>query len=381
MKKIITGLLIITILCTTLCSCSNTKTSPAEDFVYEFENGNTIITGYTGSELDIILPEEIDNRPVTSIANKAFKGYDLNSIVVSKNVTDIQEEAFQDCTNLSSVTLPDGIQNIGLNAFNNCSNLVYINLPDSIVNLDYGTFSSCTELKEITLPNNITTINSNTFSECSSLSSVKFPEKLEIIGNNAFYKCISLANISLPNTIKVIDKCAFSECSQLSDVGSLDTATVKIEENAFLNTLVQDNFVFSIDSNGVLIAYSGKDSTITIPENVTEIGKSVFSCNDYICSVKLSSNTKKIGAQAFMSCRNLSEVILPDELISIEYDAFSGCKNLKCLHIPESVKNIADYSIGIDLLYNAYEDFVIYGKQGSAAEQYAKKFNLKFVNE
>ncbi|MGN1137818.1 MAG: leucine-rich repeat domain-containing protein [Ruminococcus sp.] len=381
MKKIIVFLLTIMTICFCFVGCGKPASSPVEDFVCEFENGSAVITDYIGKGLDIILPETIDNRPVTKISQQAFEGYDLNSIIFSNNIVEIQNQAFKDCTNLTSVTLPKEIQIIGERAFYNCTNLNCINLNDSILNIGSEAFALCKNLKQIKLPSKLIEINGATFSECSSLSEVTFPEELETIGFHAFEKCTSLENIDLPDTIKVIEDGAFSDCNNLNNIGGIDTTKVEIGKEAFINTKVEDKFAFSIDASGTLLSYSGKSDKIVVPDTVTAIGDNAFFSNDYIVSVTLSKNTKSIGYQAFFGCDKLSEVILPNGLTTIDYGAFNFCKSLKSIHIPESVKYIAPASIGTDLLDENYSDFVIYGKTGSASEKYANERGLKFISE
>lgn len=51
------------------------------DFTYEVLPDNTIkITGYTGTDTNLVLPDEIDGLPVTVIGAKAFQKYHLQSL-------------------------------------------------------------------------------------------------------------------------------------------------------------------------------------------------------------------------------------------------------------------------------------------------------------
>ena len=81
MKRKIACLLACVLLCISFCSCGK-QTSPVEDFTYEFEEGTVKITGYTGADREIVVPDTIEERPVTTIGEEAFSGYDLVSIVL-----------------------------------------------------------------------------------------------------------------------------------------------------------------------------------------------------------------------------------------------------------------------------------------------------------
>lgn len=112
-KKSFAILLILLISIHILIGCENPKTSPVEDFTYEFEDGNVAITGYTGKDQEIVIPDVIDNRPVTAIGEKAFEGYDLTSITIPKTVTTIGTNAFNNCNLLEEINLQGDLQQCG----------------------------------------------------------------------------------------------------------------------------------------------------------------------------------------------------------------------------------------------------------------------------
>jgi hypothetical protein len=84
------------------------------------------INGYNGFEGSIAIPDVIDGRPVTTIANGAFDnpgGLGLTNIIIGANVTTIGNYAFAPCCNLTSITIPDSVTSIGSDAFAFCDNL------------------------------------------------------------------------------------------------------------------------------------------------------------------------------------------------------------------------------------------------------------------
>lgn len=116
MKKIIEIVLILTIVLS-LCACGTQKSSPVEDFEYEFEDGSVVITGYTGSDLEIVIPDSIENRPVTVIGKEAFEEYDMKSVVIPESVIEIQDSAFNCCRSLEEITTSSTLQIVASNAF------------------------------------------------------------------------------------------------------------------------------------------------------------------------------------------------------------------------------------------------------------------------
>ena len=92
------------------------------DFEYWVWNGEATITGYNGSEANLIIPAEIG-------------GY---------KVTEIGMEAFRNCTFLISVTIPDSVTSINSGAFDNCTSLTSISIPNSVTSIGGVVFSGCT---------------------------------------------------------------------------------------------------------------------------------------------------------------------------------------------------------------------------------------------
>ncbi len=91
--------------------------------------------------------------------------------------------------------------------------------------------------------------------------------------------------------------------------------------------------------NGKLISYTGDDLEIIIPDEVTEIGSSVFA-NSGVRKVVIGDSVKIIGFCAFRNCKTLMEVSLTNGLEEIGASAFEGCVGLQKIHIGDSVKAI-----------------------------------------
>ena len=69
---------------------------------YVLENGTIEIAKYKGSENELTIPNEIDNKCVTSIGDSAFFYCNsLTSITIPDSVTSIGSEAFADCESLT----------------------------------------------------------------------------------------------------------------------------------------------------------------------------------------------------------------------------------------------------------------------------------------
>lgn len=113
------------------CNKIGKKESPVEDFEYEFENGEVIITAYIGSDFDIVIPKKIDDRPVTTIGEDAFRGYGVASIVFPETLTTINEHAFLNCDSLTEIKLPKSLTFIGAGAFDGCA-ITSLEIPENV---------------------------------------------------------------------------------------------------------------------------------------------------------------------------------------------------------------------------------------------------------
>lgn len=142
--------------------------------------------------------------------------------------------------------------------------------------------------------------------------------------------------------------------------------TLFANTNAFAVT--QDNG-FSI-SNGILGQYRGTQTSVTVPDGVTEIADYAF-LNTTVTNVVLPNGLTKIGKYAFSQCSNLQTINIPDTVKTIDDAAFISCPNLKSITIPDSVATFG---------YSAFQadPVVIYGTNNSAAHQYAQNNKINF---
>ncbi len=96
---------------------TSAPSSPTGKFLYTVENGEAVITGYTGDDTALTLPSSIDGYTVTRISDDAFSSDTLQSITVPEGIIKIGWFAFRECSALRTVTLPESVKSIGYSAF------------------------------------------------------------------------------------------------------------------------------------------------------------------------------------------------------------------------------------------------------------------------
>lgn len=102
---------------------------------------------------------------------------------------------------------------------------------------------------------------------------------------------------------------------------------------------------FEIDKNGVLTAYTGSSTEVTIPDGVTEISTEAFG-NAQLTKLWISASVRVIGDDAFVS-QDLKEITFqddkahPSQLATIGDRAFQST-SLATITLPGSVVTIGD---------------------------------------
>lgn len=90
------------------------------------------------------------------------------------------------------------------------------------------------------------------------------------------------------------------------------------------------------------LAYS-KLTSVTIPENITSIGRCAFSGCEELTSITIPDSVTSIGSAAFEHCSGLTSIVIPDSVTSIDHWAFQYCTGLTSATIGNGVKSISRY--------------------------------------
>lgn len=191
------------------------------DFKFEETAEGLMITGYTGALSEVVIPDEIDGKPVIGIA----------------------EHAFADRPDLTAITIPDGITELYLSTLTGLKNLQAITVSHSNPRLatEGGVLFDKEKYRLICypagktdssyiIPDGISEISIWSFSGNPYLKSVIIPDSVWSIGHEAFAGCTALENVILPDGVEDIDESAFSGCVSLKSPYGLQTQEAGTED-------------------------------------------------------------------------------------------------------------------------------------------------------
>ena len=159
---------------------------------------------------------------VTGIPDHAFRNCTSLKKVEMKTLTEIGNQAFENCRLLTSFQFPDTLKTIGAHAFAN-TGLRKVSLPCAGFG-GWGAFENCGSLVKVTFRDAVKTgddaalvVADGMFQDCDYLKAVVFPKKTSgiWIENAAFHHCDNLTTIKNTTKIVSIDSAAFGYCWQL----------------------------------------------------------------------------------------------------------------------------------------------------------------------
>lgn len=99
---------------------------------------------------------------------------------------------------------------------------------------------------------------------------------------------------------------------------------------------------FQIDSEGVLLHYSGSSENVSVPGGVKSIAFGAFMEHAEIKSISLPEGLVTIDECAFYDCIGLKEIHLPESVESIERLAFGSCTSLEKIYMGKNVKYLGE---------------------------------------
>ena len=307
---------------------------------YSQEDDTIKITGYKGSEEEIVVPDHIGKKTVAAIGpyafsptasritkDESFYRKKVRTIVIPASVKTIEDGAFCECKNLKQISISEGVESIGRYAFKNCKNIEELTFPASLSFIGDSALAKCSALKKLTfLSKELQTENrifcdespsfisagpigcgcdysfswdknipAYAFANLSTLETVIIPSTILSIGESAFFRCENLKGVDLPDHLTAISKYLFYNCTSLRSL-SIPHGVLQIGYEAFSSTGLKE---------------------LIIPEGTIRIEDYAFSDSSELEHIKLPESLKEIGNGVFCDCEKLRNVDLPNGLTQI----------------------------------------------------------------
>ena len=318
---------------------------------------------------------DLDLTGIRGIADYAFADCsELTSVTIPGSVTTIGDHSFAYCHRLGSVTISGSVTHIGEYAFVGCSGLTSVTISGSVTSIGWGAFRECTGLTGIVIPGNVTSIDGEVFAGCSGLTSVTIPGSVTSIGWGAFRECTGLTGVVIPGSVTSIDEEVFAGCSGLTSVMIPDTVT-SIGNDAFsgcsssLYDTTRKPGVLLVDGWAVGAQSPSGDLDLT---GIRGVADCAFTNCSELTSVTIPGNVTSVGRSAFSGCSGLRWVSIHLGGTGIGYHAFSECTGLQELYVPSvwaGTTKVEDAGVGSEcrVFYHGLEvvDGVEWAFEGS----------------
>ena len=230
-----------------------------------------------------------------------------------------------------------------------------LNIPSQIdgnpvKSIGSAAFYDNDDIISVIVPEGVVSIGDAAFQLCLKMANISLPSTLNSIGEQCFQHCIELSSIIIPDNVTVLNDSTFYDCSKLTDIQLHDNIT----------TLGPQSFV------GVPI------ESFIFPKNLVSIGSFAFA-GTKIKNIVIPDHVKVLEMNAIDSLPEVVSIVLPSSISKMNAYLVSGCPKLETISIPKSVKSI--HNTNLEYCYKVS----ILGIKGSAAQAFAKKKGLPFV--
>lgn len=312
--------------------------------------------------LNATIPKNVKSIGVGAFAGEArmsdIQVSEDNKYFTSENgiLYDKKKKVLIQCPRAKSgeIKIPESVTNIGEEAFEYCQNVTSIIIPESVTNIGRVAFESCENLTSVIIPQGVTQIEESTFAGCSSLKSVTIPKTVTSIDQSAFDTSVDLTIFCYKDSAaEKYAKTYKFKYQYLTDESDSSTDTENNQKlPAVGKTVTSGKDSYKVTKQGTAVAFvktKSKSKTITIPATikignttykVTSIAANALKGNKKLTKVTIGKNVTSIGKGAFQNCTALTKITVPDKVTSIGDLAFSGCKKMTTVTLGKGVKKI-----------------------------------------
>lgn len=295
------------------------------------------------SEETVTIPDQIDGKPVTDIAARAFKYCYADTVVLPATVKHIGDSAFEGCAYLRAAVIPDQCETIGASAFAGCKRLENVMIPASVRDIGKLAFDG-TPFYENQQDDFVILGDGILYAYNGSESALTIPENVKIIGAYSCSGHAAMKSVTIPAGVQSIRDCAFDGCTALAEIHAPDYIA-DVSATAFENTrwieAGKDEF---LTLGKMLIRYRGEENVVDVPDGIRVVGESAFEGSNAVTTVHLPQTVEEIRRSAFANCPSLQVAEFGDGLKSIGESAFEGCNTLNYLRLGHALQSVGDHA-------------------------------------
>jgi probable cell surface protein (leucine-rich repeat protein) len=298
-----------------------------DDMACKVEAGNKV-------EGSVVIPEEAEGCPVTTIGENAFSHSDaMTSITIFSTIKAVESHAFESCTGLKSVyslnMIPPTCAGDAFSGFNKSATLY---VPGKAIEayraadgwkefqniealkkdytfmytyegkrLQYAVWDEDENTCKVANDNNasgkviipaeaegytVTVVGDSAFCDNEAMTDVNIPKSVKIIGKNSFYGCKGLTSVTIPESVIEIGSRAFNNCAGLNTV-VISSSVEKIGDYAFGNSRkLKSIYSMSLtppelSSKSCFVITTIRSATLYVPNEAVEAYKSAEGWKDF----------------------------------------------------------------------------------------------------
>ena len=317
-------------------------------YLYRVENGylhidleEGLVVYADNTVTGAAVPDEINGYSIKTIGESAFSrcASNLTWVTFEEGISQINEEAFSGCSELSGELNLESIRYIGGSAFSGVSSVDTIVLGDRLTFIGSNAFEDIT-VDTLTIPQSVSAIGSYAFAN-ASVNTLYILSKNTSIEKDTFIQMVNLGTVYCYRN-STADNASLYPSGTVIEY--LDEA---IDEDGYYKYAVEGGFLH-IDLGTGTVVYA--DDTVTgavIPDEIQgkeirTIAQNAFNGNIRVTYVTMDYITI-IDSSAFSGCTNLSTVSM-QSVTSLGMNAFNRCTSLTSVDLP-SATTIGTYAL------------------------------------
>lgn len=321
---------------------------------------------------------------VKTICAEAFSFIDsLEEVVLNEGLELIDEFAFADCPKLTEILLPESLSDFDLTSIENTkieeltfgSNLTYLELDDFLgsnlkriicnaENITVGKIDIYSSPLEEIVFNGEAVIEDIDLITCDTLRRVTFKKgadydtviQMNYIGFYPFFNSDGSVLFTFQDEDFVLPE-GYEKDGFRFYVNENNEAVITRYVGTESNVIVPETLDgFKVTALGKLSFSKDYHDTadentthpnnqiisISLPETLTEIGRSAFAGNTALETINIPSSLSEIPDECFLYCNSLENIDIPQSIKKIGNSAFERCLSLKRVFIHEGIKEIGD---------------------------------------